>query len=216
MDDTRATRGIKDPAVDCKVLQDDLVSIYQWAEDVNMVFNADKFECLRIWPGKPAKSDTEYLSPEDNPIEEKSHLRDLGVELSNDLSFTLHIENTVASANKLIGWSLRTFRRRSSLIMMTIWKSLVQSKLDYCSQLWSPTDQASILRLESVFRHFSSQVAGLDGLDYWERLRALRQYSQERRRERYQIIFIWKISQGLVSGYHFPFTNNRTGRWAVP
>lgn len=42
-------------------------------------------------------------------------------------------------------------------------------------------------------------------------------YSQERRRERYQIIFIWKISQGLVSGYKIPFSvNSRTGRWAVP
>ena len=61
VDDTRATRGIKDPAVDCKVLQDDLISIYQWAEDVNMVFNADKFECLRIWPGNSAKPDTEYF-----------------------------------------------------------------------------------------------------------------------------------------------------------
>ena len=181
-----------------------------------MVFNADKFECLRIWPGKSAKPDTEYLSPGDTPIEEKSHLRDLGVELSNDLSFTLHIENTVASANKLIGWSLRTFRRRSSLIMMTIWKSLVQSKLDYCSQLWSPTDQASILRLESVFRHFSSQVAGLDGLDYWERLIALKQYSQERRRERYRILFIWKVLQGLVSGYSMQsYLSPRRGRLVV-
>ena len=31
------------------------------------------------------------------------------------------------------------------------------------------------------------------------------------------MIFIWKISQGLVSGYQIPFsTNSRTGRWAVP
>ena len=49
------------------------------------------------------------------------------------------------------------------------------------------------------------------------KLHQLRLYSQERRRERYQIIFIWKISQGLVSGYQIPFTlNSRTGRWAVP
>ena len=43
-------------------------------------------------------------------------------------------------------------------------------------------------------------------------------YSQERRRDRYQLIFIWKISQGLVSGYDIPFTNRRsiTGSWAVP
>ena len=34
----------------------------------------------------------------------------------------------------------------------------------------------------------------MDGLDYLERLKKLGMYSQERRRERYQIIFIWKLS----------------------
>mgnify|MGYP001437879997 CR=1 FL=1 len=34
--------------------------------------------------------------------------------------------------------------------MITIWKSLIQPKLDYCSQLWSPSDQASIALLESL------------------------------------------------------------------
>ena len=55
------------------------------------------------------------------------------------------------------------------------------------------------------------------GLSYWEKLHHLRLYSQETRRERYMILFIWKISQGLVSGYQIPFSHNsRTGRWAVP
>ena len=37
--------------------------------------------------------------------------------------------------------------------------------------------------------------------------------SQERRRERYQIIFIWKVSQGLVTGYDVNFTHSpRRGR----
>jgi hypothetical protein len=46
----------------------------------------------------------------------------------------------------------------------------------------------------------------------------LRLYSQDRRRERYLIIYIWKISQGLVEGYDIPFTplDTRTGRKAVP
>ena len=48
----------------------------------------------------------------------------------------------------------------------------------------------------------------MEGLDYWERLQKLTMYSQERRRERYQIIFIWKLSQGLVTGYHLPFQQN--------
>ena len=59
--------------------------------------------------------------------------------------------------------------------------------------------------------------SSLDGLDYWKKLAKLKLYSQERRRERYQIIFIWKISQGLVSGYSLDFTPcaSRTGRKAI-
>ena len=92
----------------------------------------------------------------------------------------------------------------------------IQSKLDYCSQLWSPNDQGSIARLESVARNFSSQIAGMEGKDYWERLKSLQLYSQERRRERYQIIFLWKVAQGLTKGYHLGFySSDRRGRLAV-
>ena len=104
-------------------------------------------------------------------------MRDLGVELSSDLSFAIHIQNTITAISRMVGWALRTFRRRSRLIMMTIWKTLVQPKMDYCSQLWSPSDQTSITQLESVQRHFTSRILGLDGKDYWERLNDLKLYS---------------------------------------
>ena len=216
VDDTRVQRSISDKGADCSALQTDLAAIYSWAEEVAMVFNGDKFEVLRYWPGRLAKPDDPYLDPEGQPIEEKSHLRDLGVEMGNDCTFLAHIENTVAAGNKLAGWALRSFQRRSKHVMLTIWKTMVQPKLDYCSVLWSPSDQASIARLESVSRHFISQVAGMADLDYWDRLSALHIYSQERRRERYGIIFIWKIAQQLVQGYSMDFaTNPRRGRLAV-
>ena len=100
------------------------------------------------------------------------------------------------------------------MVMMTIWKSLVQSKLDYCSQLWCPTDQATISTLESIARHLTAQIDGLHDLDYWDRLQALRLYSQERRRERYRIIFIWKTLQGYVDGYIMAtYRSPRRGRF---
>ena len=40
-------------------------------------------------------------------------------------------------------------------------------------------------------------------------------YSQERRRERYQMIFIWKVGMGLVKGYTLPFTHNPRTGWHV-
>ena len=113
---------------------------------------------------------------------------------------------------------MRTFRRRSLVTMRTIWKSLVQPKLDYCSQLWSPGDQESINRLESVQRHFLSKVSFSEDLNYWQKLKQFKMYSQERRRERYMIIFLWKISQGMVNGFTVQFTSSsgRRGRTALP
>ena len=58
----------------------------------------------------------------------------------------------------------------------------------------------------------------LQGLNYWDKLSDLRLYSQERRRERYQVIFLWKISQGMVSGYDLQFTSDmgRRARVIIP
>ena len=97
--------------------------------------------------------------------------------------------------------------------MLTLWKSLIQSKLDYTSQLWSPSDQTNIGKLESIARNFTARIEGMGDLDYWDRLRSLNLYSQERRRDRYRIIFLWKVGQGLVQGYKVPFTTSlRRGR----
>ena len=71
--------------------------------------------------------------------------------------------------------------------------------------------------LEGVQRGFTSKIAGMEGKDYMDRLSSLNMYSQERRRERYQVIFIWKIGQGLVHGYNLEFIHSdRRGRMVVP
>ena len=67
-------------------------------------------------------------------------------------------------------------------------ETLVQPKLDTCSQFWSPGDQDSINRIEAVQRHFFSRIIPLNNMDFWEKLKM---YSQERRRDR-----IWYYSYG--------------------
>ena len=215
-DDTRVQRAVRS-GQDCADLQDDLQAIYSWAESVNMHFNSDKFECLRFWPGTGTLPSYQYRGPDNSSIEVKDNLKDLGVQISSALSFKAHIEKTVAASTKLVGWSLRSFRRRSKGIMRVIWQTLIQPKIDYCSQLWSPGDQESINKIESVQRHFTSKVTGLEGMSYWERLQVMQLYSQERRRERYMLIFLWKISQGMVGGYDVRFSYSpRRGRLIIP
>ena len=55
-----------------------------------MTFNSEKFECLRYWP-KVTKPEISYKAPDGDVIEEKESLRDLGIAMSNDLSFSTHI-----------------------------------------------------------------------------------------------------------------------------
>ena len=45
--------------------------------------------------------------------------------------------------------------------MVDLLKSIVQPKMDYCSQLWSPTDQSTVNKLESVQHHLIARIQGL-------------------------------------------------------
>ena len=158
-DDTRVLRGIGSPE-DCEQLQSDLKSIYDWADEINMLFNSTKFEWVRYSANKEVAPAFNYLGPDAAVIEQKDSLRDLGVLLSNDLSFSLQIEKVVNSASQMVGWGLRTFRGRSSYLLLTLFKSLVQPHLDYCSQPWCPTLQSSINKIEQVQRAQKGAIHG--------------------------------------------------------
>ena len=217
-DDSRLQRGIQEEE-DCAALQQDLEAVYSWADRVNMHYNEEKFEVLRFWADRSAAPDILYLAPDGGPIEEKDCTRDLGVQVSTDLTFSVQVDRAVAAGSHMAGWALRTFRHRGRGVMLTLLRTLIQPRLDYCSQLWSPSEQGSINRLEAVQQYFVRRISDsiIEGLDYWEQLKALRLYSQERRRERYMVCFLWKLSQGLVGGYSLQWQwSDRRGRYAVP
>ena len=52
--------------------------------------------------------------------------------------------------------------------------------------------------MENVQRAFTRKIQGMKDLDYWQRLEALDLMSLQRRRQRYELIHVWKIYQGLV------------------
>lgn len=199
-DDTRVSMGIES-AHDASLLQADLEVIYRWAEANNMKFNSKKLEVLRYGFGTShnnLKSQTSYTSPDGTTIEEKTVVRDLGIQMTNSAKFEDHINLVCEKAKDMSSWVLRTFRNRSPVVMKTLWSALVQPILDYCSQLWCPIQPGHIKRIEAIQQSFTRKIKLDQKVDYWGRLSSLRMYSQQRRRERYRILYIWKILEDLV------------------
>ena len=82
-----------------------------------------KFELLRYrLKGSTVQDSAGYKSNIGSEIEEKAHVKDLGVKLSSAATFSGHIGDKVASVKTKIGWVLSTFRTREHQPMLALWK----------------------------------------------------------------------------------------------
>ena len=138
-----------------------------------------------------------------NDLKEMNQTKDLGVIMSNDGTFTNHINNLVSNCKRTISMIFRTFKTRNDQVMLTLYRALVLSKIDYCSVLWCPSELSDLRKLEKVQSNFTLRMkcAKTDSgnkRDYWQRLNYLNLYSIQRRFERYAVIYVWKILHEIV------------------
>ena len=59
---------------------------------------------------------------------------------------------------------------------------------------------------------YKKKIEGMEDLNYRERLASLHLYSQERRRDRYMVILVWKVAMGLIDGYDLKFKGEQSRR----
>ena len=103
--------------------------------------------------------------PDGNVLQSTLSVRDLGIDISDDCSWSLQINNVVTDARKIASWVLGTFRDRSQLTMLTLFKSLIRSKLEYCCPVWDPHLIKDIQAVESIQRYFTKLIVGCKDLD---------------------------------------------------
>ena len=179
-------------------LQLDVNTLYNWTEKNLMEFNSAKFEALRIGKNEVLKEEIQYKTPEGKNIVATETVKDLGVYFNSKGTFADHIKIKAAKGKQMTGYILRTFLSRDRDILLTLLKSLVYPILDYSCVVWNPYLQQDITLLESPQRKLTSQIHGMESLDYYKRLKELNLYSAERRRDRYLLIYIFKILHNKV------------------
>lgn len=147
------------------------------------------------------------------------------------MKFHEHIMALTGKGHKMAGWALRVFKSRGLVLMRTLLRSIVVPQMEYACVIWSPTDQRHIQLLENVQRRFTSRFACFQEYDhalgmpictyeYHSRLSILKIYSLERRRERYMILYVFKILIELVPNPGLDLGreryNDRTGLRITP
>ena len=148
-DDTRTLHSIEN-LQDLSKLQVDLNSIYDWTELNNMQLHDDQFELLRYGKDDILKDLTHYFTPSGSLITSKNVAKDLGIIMSSNNTFTDHIDHIISKGKQISSWILRTFCSRGQTEMLSLWKSLVLPRIEYCSILWSPHKISDIQNLEHL------------------------------------------------------------------
>ena len=208
------------------MLQEELAKIYKWADTNNAVFNSDKFEAIRFATNHAdVRTEHAYQAYSGKQILFNKDIRDLGIWMSEDMTFTEHIRVITAKARKVMGMALRTFSSRSTEVMLPLLKSVLRPQVEYGCQIWSPTSTGQINQLESIQRKFTSKFARFRVFDetlgfticnttYEERLRQLKITSLQRRRERYMILYMHKIKLHLVPNPGFDYVYRRCQKFS--
>ena len=207
-DDTKIVSKVSAVA-DTVNLQSNVNNIISWSQSNNMVLNKNKFEYishklstdnqnLKLLKSLPLYNEhMTYKASECIDIPPSTWVRDLGVYVDKELNWDHHIFTITKKAKQISGWVLSVFYSREKNIMLTLFNSLIRTKLEYCCEIWCPYLMKHINTLEQIQRSFTYRIDGMKDFDYWERLSILKITSLQRRREKLIILHIWKILNNI-------------------
>lgn len=132
--------------------------------------------------------------------------KDLGVTFDSKLTFVNHIESIVNSCKKTLAFVLRVSKLFQNVkVIRTLYCSLVWSRFDYASLIWSPNYQCHINSIESIHRKFLKFMAWKESGIYPEQGAVLYELCNDfyvlslaERRNLTAIIFLVKVMRGNV------------------
>jgi len=92
----------------------------------------------------------------------------------------------------------RNIRYKSPDVMLRLYKSMVRPHVEYCTVAWSPHYIEDKQLIEKIQRRFVKVISWFRDKSYEEGLRILRLNTLEGRRNRADLIFLFKMYKGLT------------------
>ena len=198
-DDTKIFHRV-DSTSDAVLLQNDLSNLEKWSSTSGLVFNQLKCKCLRVT--RKTQPVTYPYHIKDKELTTTSFEKDLGIWIASDLTWTKHVLERCAKANRLLGFVRRSGGEITNVkTRRMLYLSVVRSVLGYASQVWSPQTIGLIKRTERVQRRASKFMLNLSFLwedSYRDRLIRLELIPLSYWHEYMDLLFFFKAINGLV------------------
>jgi hypothetical protein len=131
-------------------LQEDLNTLVKWQNDWQLHFNLKKCHIMRLTHARTTKM-FNYKLGESVLAETQSHPY-LGVDISNNLSWSNHINNIISTANRQLGFIRRNLYSCTRQIKQTAYMSLVRPHVEYSCSVWDPYQNVLSDKIEMVQR----------------------------------------------------------------
>ena len=209
-DDTKLMREIKSES-DASILQGDIDKIVDWTRKWLMRLNENKCKVMYIGGERDKNIFTieSYDGCTRTNLIETTLERDLGIMIADDLKWKQHVMYCANKANKILGMLSRTFEYRDLELIKSLYTTFVRPHLEFAVAVWSPYLKGDIDILERVQRRATKLVPCLKKLDYKKRLEAMGLSKLELRRERGDLIQLYKLFHD-IDNVSWPSTANLT------
>ena len=181
------------------ILQNDLHTLEIWEKRWDMSFNPSKCQVLHIKRAK-CPIQTRYIL-HGTVLESVPYAKYLGVTISDNLSWTPHIDSVSKKANQTLGFLKRNIKVHNRDLKSTAYTTLVRPQLEYASTVWSPHTATDITKLEAVQRR-SARWATRDyqrTSSVTQMIKDLNWRTLEQRRIDSRLTLMYKITYDLVA-----------------
>ena len=155
---------------DCKKLQTDINNIANWAANWQLTISLSKTVMLHIGN----KNVRHAYELNNNVIKSVTSVKDLGVYVSDNLSWRLHCTETAKRACKVANIILHSFASKSIKVYMKAFDTYVMPILEYCCFIWLPALVTDVNIIENVLRNFTRRAfykCGIARMSYSDRLK---------------------------------------------
>ena len=191
-DDTKVAHSIISDS-DRAEFQTCIDQLLTWSKDWGMEFNKAKCKIMHLGRNNP---DHTYTM-DGHELESISEERDIGVVIQKNLKPTRQCIQASNKAKAVLGQLTRSFHYRDRHVFVRLYCTYVRPHLEFCTPVWSPSQQQDIKLLESVQLKAVNMISGLNGSTYAEKLKEISLMSLEMRRRRNDMIQVFKILNGF-------------------